>query len=150
MADMGGGRAWRPGPGEQRRPAAASPSTVPDRSDIPPGHDAWLTRQQQRRAERAELAKRCECGLRARHAARRRALGEAPPPGYDPGEWDETTAVYWVGYQQGRADHAAEMQAWAEEFANSAPGAAVVPLETRHAAVVRDLAERMTTGRWSR
>lgn len=60
---------------------------------------------------------------------------------------EEAVLAYWRGYEQGRADHIAEMYSWAEYFVASAPGATVKPLEEQYAAVVADLVARMTAER---
>lgn len=60
---------------------------------------------------------------------------------------EEAVLAYWRGYADGWRDHGADLQAWAEQFVNSAPGATVKPLEEQYAAVVRDLVARMTAER---
>jgi len=59
---------------------------------------------------------------------------------------DEISSVYWMAYEQGRRDAQADLERWAEEFIASAPGAAVMPLAERHAAVVGALAARAALG----
>lgn len=60
---------------------------------------------------------------------------------------EEAVLAYWRGYEQGRADHVAEMRAWAERFVASAPGAVAKPMDEQYAAVVRDLVARATAER---
>lgn len=53
-------------------------------------------------------------------------------------------AAFAAGYATGYRDAEQALQEWAQEFAASAPGARVAPLEQQAARLVRDLVVRMT------